>query len=234
MGLECLSLTFLIFSMMGCASCKHPAHIRLKNNCPSFLEMYEVHPLKPFLPERAKILMLGSFPPPRKRWSMDFFYPNLQNDMWRIFGLIFFSDREHFVIPNERKFDQPRIETFLQEIGVALYDAACAVNRLQGNASDKFLEIVEDTPVEHLLELMPYCKALVTTGQKATETLCQRFALSIPKIGTYESFTCLDRPMRLWRMPSSSRAYPLSLSRKAEYYEKMLREELEFSFSATK
>ena len=39
----------------------------------------EKHPLEPFLPENAKILMLGSFPPKRERWSMDFFYPNWIN-----------------------------------------------------------------------------------------------------------------------------------------------------------
>ena len=44
----------------------------------------ELHPLEPFLPVGARLLMLGSFPPQRVRWSMDFFYPNLQNDMWRI------------------------------------------------------------------------------------------------------------------------------------------------------
>ena len=60
----------------------------------------EEHPLKPFLPANAKLLMLGSFPPQRKRWSMDFYYPNLQNDMWRIFGWIFFQDKEHFLIYN--------------------------------------------------------------------------------------------------------------------------------------
>lgn len=49
----------------------------------------EQHPLEPFLPAGARLLMLGSFPPQRKRWSMEFFYPNLQNDMWRIFGLLF-------------------------------------------------------------------------------------------------------------------------------------------------
>ena len=43
----------------------------------------EEHPLEPFLPANAKLLMLGSFPPQKKRWSMEFFYPNLQNDMWR-------------------------------------------------------------------------------------------------------------------------------------------------------
>ena len=36
----------------------------------------ETHPLKPFLPVNAKLLMLGSFPPPQSRWKMDFYYPN--------------------------------------------------------------------------------------------------------------------------------------------------------------
>ncbi|MGQ2387720.1 uracil-DNA glycosylase family protein, partial (plasmid) [Acinetobacter ursingii] len=41
----------------------------------------ESHPLQPFLPSNAKLLMLGSFPPPKERWKMDFYYPNYQNDM---------------------------------------------------------------------------------------------------------------------------------------------------------
>lgn len=41
----------------------------------------EKHPLEPFLPAKAKLLMLGSFPPQKKRWSMDFYYPNLNNEI---------------------------------------------------------------------------------------------------------------------------------------------------------
>lgn len=39
----------------------------------------EIHPLEPFLPAKSKLLMLGSFPPQKKRWSMEFYYPNLIN-----------------------------------------------------------------------------------------------------------------------------------------------------------
>ena len=53
----------------------------------------ELHPLEPFLPANARVLMLGSFPPKRIRWSMDFFYPNLQNDMWRIVGYLATGDK---------------------------------------------------------------------------------------------------------------------------------------------
>ena len=69
----------------------------------------EQHPLKPFLPEGAKILMLGSFPPGRERWSMEFFYPNRQNDMWRIMGLIFFNNKDYFLNNNSNGFDRERI-----------------------------------------------------------------------------------------------------------------------------
>ena len=62
----------------------------------------EEHPLEPFLPANAVLLMLGSFPPQKKRWSMDFFYPNLQNDMWRIVGLIFFQDCLLYTSPSPR------------------------------------------------------------------------------------------------------------------------------------
>ena len=33
----------------------------------------EKHPLEPFLPAKAQLLMLGSFPPQKKRWSMNFY-----------------------------------------------------------------------------------------------------------------------------------------------------------------
>ena len=54
----------------------------------------EIHPLEPFFPQGARLLMMGSFPPKRERWKMDFYYPNFQNDMWRIFGLVFFDDKD--------------------------------------------------------------------------------------------------------------------------------------------
>lgn len=185
----------------------------------------ERHPLQPFLPADARILMLGSFPPPRKRWSMDFFYPNMQNDMWRIFGLIFFGDKAHFIAPDGKHFNRERLETFLNGAGVALYDTACAVNRLQDNASDKFLEVVEATDLDALLRRIPQCRAVITTGQKATDTLRTHFLCPEPKVGDCVPFTFDDRTLHLWRMPSSSRAYPLALEKKAAVYRRMFREE---------
>ncbi len=184
----------------------------------------EEHPLEPFLPTNARLLMLGSFPPQRKRWSMNFFYPNLQNDMWRIVGFIFFGDKEHFLLPDRKAFDRERIIAFLNGKGIALYDTATAVRRLQDNASDKFLEVVEPTDIRLLLKQLPLCRAIVTTGQKATDILREQIEVAEPSVGTSSPFEWEDREMRLYRMPSSSRAYPLALEKKAAVYRVMFDE----------
>ena len=178
----------------------------------------EKHPLEPFLPAKAKLLMLGSFPPQKKRWSMDFYYPNLNNDMWRIFGILFFDDKDYFLNETRKAFCRERIIDFLNEKGIALFDTASSIRRLQDNASDKFLEVVEATDVTALLRQLPECKAIVTTGQKATDTLRQQFNIEEPKVGDYSEFIFEGRAMRLYRMPSSSRAYPLALDNKATAY----------------
>ncbi len=184
----------------------------------------EKHPLEPFLPAKARLLMLGSFPPQKKRWSMDFFYPNLNNDMWRIFGVLFFNDKEYFLNETRKAFVRERIIDFLEEKGIALFDTASSVRRLQDNASDKFLEVVEATDVSALLRRLPECKAIVTTGQKATDTLRRQFDVEEPKVGDYSEFVFEGRAMRLYRMPSSSRAYPLALDKKAADYRIMFQD----------
>ncbi|MBR1792594.1 MAG: uracil-DNA glycosylase family protein [Bacteroidales bacterium] len=183
---------------------------------------FERHPLKPFLPENARLLMLGSFPPPRHRWCMDFFYPNRTNMMWEIMGEVFYGDSQRLVDAENKTFRREAIEMLLKERGVALYDAAVAVRRLHGNASDKFLEIVEKTDILNLLEQLPLCHDIVCTGQKASEVVCMDYGVRLPKLGGCASFIIGRREMRLHRMPSSSRAYPMPIKEKAAYYRTMM------------
>ena len=186
--------------------------------------MIEQHPLEPFLPSHATLLMLGSFPPQKKRWSMDFFYPNLQNDMWRIFGMLFFNDKEHFLLPGKKAFNKDYLIKFLTEKGIALYDTASVIRRLQDNASDKFLEVIEPTDIRLLLKQLPHCKAIVTTGQKATDIIRSQIEVDEPSVGQSCPFEFEDRTLQLYRMPSSSRAYPLALEKKATSYRFMFNE----------
>lgn len=192
----------------------------------------EWHPLVPFLPEGCKVLFLGSFPPQRKRWCMDFFYPNFTNDHWRIQGLVFYSDAQHFVDQEHRCFKLKEIVAHLKTYGIGLFDTALAVRRLADNASDKFLEVAVPTDVRTLVEHLPQLRAIVTTGEKASETVALALGMTnakgravLPKVGT-----ALPSPIEnvdLFRLPSSSRAYPMALTEKAGAYRLMFERYLE-------
>jgi G:T/U-mismatch repair DNA glycosylase len=182
--------------------------------------MVETHPLAPFLPANARLLMLGSFPPPAARWKMHFYYPNLQNDMWRIFGLVFFQDKHYFFTDNNKAFNESLIRAFLSERGIAINDTAYQIRRLQNNAADKFLEVITPVDLPALLAQIPDCQHIMTTGDKATSTLLQLLPTDTvtPTIGHPSNTTLAGRHLTLSRLPSSSRAYPLALTQKAAIY----------------
>ena len=186
----------------------------------------EYHPLIPFLPENAKVLFLGSFPPQRKRWCIDFYYPNFINDHWRIEGEVFFGDRNHFVDVEAKRFKINEIVSFCQDKGIAFFDTSTAIRRLMDNASDKFLEVVEPTDIPVLISKLPHLRAIVTTGEKATDTICASLQIpETPKVNTFVTIPQLlnhdSESIILYRLPSSSRAYPLAFTKKAEAYRKM-------------
>ena len=210
------------------------------------LKNIEKHPFEPFLPSGARILFLGSFPPQPHRWCMPFYYPNWINDFWRIMGLIHFGDKEHFCVPGEKRFDEAAIREFCSSAGLAFYDTASEVRRLKDNASDAFLEVVRATDIPALLARIPQCRTLVTTGEKASTIVAETFGCPVPPVGGHidtRSFvanapqddncrhsgcpSCHSErseesvSVRFWRMPSTSRAYPLSLEKKAEAYSQL-------------
>ena len=187
--------------------------------------MIEEHPFEPWLPSHAKLLMLGTFPPAEKRWCMPWYYPNFQNDMWRIFGIIYFGDKLHFVDQEHKTYRLPQIKEFLLEKGVAIYDTAQKVIRTKNTASDKDLQVVEPSDLDGMLRQLGECKAVLTAGQLATKVFSEHFGIKqVPLMGGYVKFAFEGRTLRLYRMPSSSRAYPMAVEKKAEFYRQMFDE----------
>lgn len=175
----------------------------------------ETHPWEPFIPENARVLIMGTFPPGPHRWSMDFYYPNRTNDFWYMMGLIFNGDRNALLYPGEKNFNLDAIKELLNKKGIALNDTGYRVCRLKGNASDKFLEILEPVNLQGLLKRMPLCRNVATTGEKAAGVVAELTDTPSPKMGTFSE---TPEGLRLWRMPSTSRAFPMKLDEKASYY----------------
>lgn len=158
---------------------------------------------------------------------MEFFYPNWINDFWRIQGIIYFADKAYFEARGDKRFDKERIVGFCEREGLAFFDTARKVCRLKDNASDEFLDILEPTDVFALLGEMPECRAVVTTGGKASEELCKYFEarglkVKVPKVGECVEIEHDTWKGRWWRMPSSSRAYPMKIDKKADYYRRLV------------
>ena len=181
--------------------------------------MTEKHPLKPFLPHSAKVLMLGSFPPPMKRWKMPFYYPNFQNDMWRVMGIVFYDDPLHFIDVNKKTFRQDEIVDFLTVKGIAIYDSAVEIERGNNDASDANLQVIERVNLSEILAQIPDCKAIVATGGKSAEIVADILGVKTPAVGVFVEANCCGRSIRLYRMPSTSRAFPMKIDVKARAYE---------------
>lgn len=180
----------------------------------------ETHPWPPFVPPSAKVLIMGTFPPGPHRWSMDFFYPNRTNDFWFMMGLLFFGDKDALYDRPARQYRLDRIKALLTEKGIAMCDTGYKIRRLKGNASDKYLEIVEPVHLDELLGMMPGCTDIATTGEKAAAVMAELTGTEAPKMGQYVT---TPAGLRVWRMPSTSRAYPLALEKKAEYYSRLFK-----------
>lgn len=187
----------------------------------------ETHPFPPFLPEGTKLLICGTFPPSPKRWSMEFYYPNFINDMWRIFGIIYYGDKDRLVDRERKSFHLDDIKELLTEQHIGMSDTGRGVVREKGNAADKYLDIRESIDISEILGNIPDCNAIATTGEKAAGVIAEATGTTLPEMGENVSCSILMadgsvRKFRHWRMPSSSRAYPMKLELKARFYRDML------------
>lgn len=183
----------------------------------------ETHPFEPFLPANARLLMLGTFPPSRKRWCMEWYYPNFTNDMWRIFGICFFNDKQHFIDETHKTYHLAELKTFMKERGIAIFDTCLRIRRTTGTASDKDLEVVEYADLDRMLRSLPKCRGVVAAGQLATQIFSSHFGIYSQhmKMGEHTDFNFEGRTISFYREPSSSRAYPMKVENKADYYKKM-------------
>ena len=121
-----------------------------------------------------------------------------------------------------RDSSEEKAKAFCREKGIGIGDTAMEIIRLKNNASDNFLQVVTPLNPVEVLAKIPECEAIVVTGQKAMDTLIATLPpVEEPKVGSYSRFTLSSRIFHLYRMPSSSRAYPKPLEEKAAVYKQM-------------
>ena len=153
--------------------------------------------------------------------------------MWRIYGRVFFDDADYFRVGEEKRFDPERILDFMFERGIASCPTVKQAIRETGNASDKNLTVVTPVNLDNILRQVPKVQTLFTTGGKATEVLLELLSEPIAKSKYPKTNDSMNYPYKwqsasdkekdvndltLYRLPSTSRAYPLSLDKKVAAY----------------
>ena len=100
------------------------------------------------------------------------------------------------------------------------------LNRVAAGCAGAASVAVQPLDLAALLAQMPQCDVVMTTGELATDTLLSLMPSETakPAIGAYSEAEFAGRRLRLYRLPSSSRAYPLPLAEKAAAYARFFRE----------
>ena len=150
------------------------------------------HPFDAFVPTKAEVLILGSFPS-IKSFEDNFYYAHPQNQFWRLLAAVYDEDTPKSI---EEKSD------FLIKHKIALWDMIKSCER--ENSLDSNLKNIEVNDIESFLKVHPSIKKVCFTG-KTSQKLYDT------------NFSHLDIPT--YYLPSPSPAYrAMKFDEKVEVY----------------
>lgn len=186
----------------------------------------EQHPWPPFIPPGADKLILGSFPTNDKnRGAYEFFYPNPNNDFWRI--LFAAADKQL-----EKYSEMEPIESrkqILIDLKLGIADIGKKVFRQRDNSKDSNLFPIEYTDIFLLLESHPLIKKIIITSSSGVNSvlswfqhycLINKHSFQIPKGKlplTTKLFFC-NREIEINIISSTSRLSPIKSDKLYKMY----------------
>jgi len=124
------------------------------------------HPYKPFIPENANKLIVGTLPPPRfykgklKEGDVDFCYGSIDGQLWKILNEIF-SLNLHF---ETTEFAIEQRKNFLIQHKIGICDIVESCERKKIDASDLGMENIQLRDMLFYLKKYPTVTTLLLTG----------------------------------------------------------------------
>lgn len=152
----------------------------------------ETHPWKWYHPPGAKTIIIGTFPPVKKKWSYDFFYPNKNNYFWKIIARIA-GDELRYNSGEEAVAERMAL---LDELGVGVSDMGYVVQRKSESSLDQNLQIVEYMDLFSLLEENPSIEKIIFTSSSGKSSAIGWFKAYLQTKGIAFSIPKGKRPLR--------------------------------------
>jgi G:T/U-mismatch repair DNA glycosylase len=152
----------------------------------------EIHPWRWYHPQGAKTLIIGTFPPIRRHWSFDFFYPNKNNHFWKIMAQIAgytlqFSSGTEAVI--ERK-------KILELLKTGVSDMGKIIQRKTNSSLDQNLEVIEYMDIFQLLKEHPSTQKIIFTSSSGKSSAIRWFKNYLAMQGINFKIPKGERPLR--------------------------------------
>jgi G:T/U-mismatch repair DNA glycosylase len=136
------------------------------------------HPFKWYVPENARVLIIGTFPPVESRWGYNFFYPNPRNLFWKIM-----SDIAGKPISTNKETAVDERKKVLDTLRVGVTDMGGVIRRLADNSLDENLELIEHMPILRILDEYPSINRMILTSSSGKVSALAWFKLYLLEKG---------------------------------------------------
>jgi len=120
----------------------------------------EIHPWNWYIPTGAETVVVGTFPPVRRNWSFDFFYPNKNNYFWKIIARI--AGRPLHYVSGEEAVNERK--ELLNHLKLGVSDMGQIIRRKTDSSLDENLELVAYMDIFKLLQENPSVWKLIFTS----------------------------------------------------------------------
>jgi len=141
------------------------------------------HPFKLVFAEgNPKFLVIGSFPPTASKMSFNFFYPNGNNNFWKVLQKVFpksktvldlnVSIKNSMIQKEKNELDR---KEFCRENEIAITDMLASCIRLDGNSKDEKLLVQSYSPILTILQKHTTIKRIILTGKSSGSSAHHHF-----------------------------------------------------------
>ncbi len=152
----------------------------------------ETHPFKFYSPPYCHSLIVGTFPPTKKNWSYEFFYPNKQNLFWGIMAQVAGKVLQHFSA-DEAVAERKEI---LAVLNTAITDMGLIVRRTNDSSLDENLHAIEYMDILHLLDQHPLINKIIFTSSSGRTSAARWFSNYLKQKNIIHKFPKGVKPLR--------------------------------------
>lgn len=131
----------------------------------------EQHPWDWYGQHNSTTLIVGTFPPTKKNWSFDFFYPNKRNLFWKVIAAIL---NRPFVYDTGTEAVTERQQA-LDLLQISITDMGKAIQRTAGNSLDENLHPIAFMDIFSILQQRPAIDTIIFTSSSGKVSAARWF-----------------------------------------------------------